>query len=1061
MGSIVRAGIAWVCLLVAGLAWAGPLPGLFSDELDNELYNCTLNVTPPASLNERSSARLVLEAGEGKDYLTATLSRRGLTIEAVKRGRRAAQQQVALELTPAQPCVLTFLRRGSWLGIERDGALIYRGELPRAAGCEAGITTDAGWTVQKAYIQRLDPVDFGDNFMRTADEKGQWTVQGGTWGLQSAWDADSHGNANRFLNITYAQNPFAWIGRGDGKDAALCTAGTPDWEDYTFTTAVRPAPDGAVGILANVTGPRDGVLVRWSPASDRGPRGDTLALYKMVDGELALLTKTRGGYIPGQWYALTLVSDLEGIHVLVDGDERLTQRNIAPWRGGVGLYVEGSNGAVFDDVTVYGRTLHKDLIVENQLSSITERMRNDHNGMQEWSTLASDWTLVQISPGDPTYGKETGYHRLDFYGDHRLLVTVVPRISRGGKLIMALNGKERDLTSGYRAVIETSSNPPKTTYTLFRETKQLEQKTTDLLAPGVEFNFRFLREGNTVRLLQDGEPVFAFTDPTPLTGLRPAYYAEGNLAPARKALVLGHNDLDYLFADAPTDWVTVGTWMPTTRWSCAPHWSFLAGWSRGDAVLWHKKRFTGDHAFEAFVGPKMEYPRERLIYDLKYHDFGISICSDGLNPRSGYTGIYGAPDLTGTPNQRTVLLRNGVEVASTPITVPGRGTAHREWFDLMLKKRGGVIEFWVEGRLAITYTDPTPLAGGVPALWTSDNGISLARARLVFANPPEPRTDARIILDEPWFPEWGNVGKPYTLDFPESWATSGEAVKLTTETRMAPEGETAVPQVDGTRVTVTPAVAGEHWYTVTGVDGALRSEPFHLFGAVFNPALKRDDSRALLLYRFDEGNGRIVHDRSPLGAPLDLTLVADSDPVWIPGQGLSMRTGQVLSSPKAGDKLMALAQKKAATLEFWISTDTIYPPTSWCGCMLAWETGVDNRNFAVGHQSSSLIVAPRYAAINVNDARAVYAAGFRTSLQHYVVTWDGTNTRLYCNGSKLLERTAAWSPETWSKDAPVLLGNQTDSARQYLGTYYLVAVHDRCLSDADVKRHYEAGPSAR
>ncbi len=147
------------------------------------------------------------------------------------------------------------------------------------------------------------------------------------------------------------------------------------------------------------------------------------------------------------------------------------------------------------------------------------------------------------------------------------------------------------------------------------------------------------------------------------SGRRPVYRAEGTLSDVRNVVVLDPNMFDDTFANAPVDWQGDGTWAATTRWACSPEWSFLGGWSRGDAVLWHKKIFTGDHSLLAFVGPKMEYPRAREPYDLRFRDFGVTICGDGHNPRSGYAAIYGAADQQGQENQRTVLLRNGVEVA--------------------------------------------------------------------------------------------------------------------------------------------------------------------------------------------------------------------------------------------------------------------------------------------------------------------------------------------------------------------------------------------------------------
>ncbi len=127
-----------------------------------------------------------------------------------------------------------------------------------------------------------------------------------------------------------------------------------------------------------------------------------------------------------------------------------------------------------------------------------------------------------------------------------------------------------------------------------------------------------------------------------------------------------------------------------------------------------KQRFTGDQALLAFVAPKMEYPRAREDYDLRYRDFGVTICGDGHNPRSGYAAIYGAADARGNENQRTVLLRNGVEVASVP--VPARPfCAGRiiQWFPLNLRKRGNTIDFSVDGQTLLSlYRSRSPWTAG-------------------------------------------------------------------------------------------------------------------------------------------------------------------------------------------------------------------------------------------------------------------------------------------------------------------------------------------------------------
>ena len=253
--------------------------------------------------------------------------------------------------------------------------------------------------------------------------------------------------------------------------------------------------------------------------------------------------------------------------------------------------------------------------------------------------------------------------------------------------------------------------------------------------------------------------------------------------------------LDYTFAEAPADWYAVGTWMPSVRWSCTPTWSFLSGWSLGDAVLWHKERFTGEQSLEAFLGVKMEFPREQVGYFTRYHGYlAVTICGDGKDPRNGYCGIYGAPDADGNPYQRAELLRNGVIVAAIPInSMRAWRQNHHQWFKLMLNKQGNTVTFSVKldmRRYELPYTDPQPIDGGIPAIWTHANAISLARVLLNCEHAPTPWAGPQVTIDTPWYPEWANIAHPETLAFPESWAISGKPVTLRVTPRLTPPGTT-------------------------------------------------------------------------------------------------------------------------------------------------------------------------------------------------------------------------------------------------------------------------------
>ena len=434
-----------------------------------------------------------------------------------------------------------------------------------------------------------------------------------------------------------------------------------------MTVAVNPAAGGAVGALVNMPDATHGLLARWTPANDRGASGDRLTLLRLADGKQTVLAESPGGYVPGQWYALSVVSTWDSVRVLVDGRERIAVNAPTPWRGGVGLYAEtGAGGAsTFDDVTVYGHTLDTDMLLEAQEQAISQRFLNDDD-MKSWARSQSDWEQAPRMPDFQRY-------RWPFYGDQWMTLTVKSPNASSGSLVMLLNGDGEHAERGYRVAIESGGNPLKWTYTLYRDAAALATVTRPPLDAGEDYTLRFRHMGNRVWLEIDGDVVIQATDDKPLPGVRPAYRASGCFAQVSDILMLGHNQLNYTFANAPVDWMGEGAWSPSIRWTCAPQFSFLSGWSRGDAALWNKRRIMGDQVFQAFVGLKMEYPREQEIYENRYKNLAITICGDGGDPRSGYTAIFGAPDEQGHPNQRTVLLRNGQVVAFDEPANAGQG----------------------------------------------------------------------------------------------------------------------------------------------------------------------------------------------------------------------------------------------------------------------------------------------------------------------------------------------------------------------------------------------------
>ena len=105
-----------------------------------------------------------------------------------------------------------------------------------------------------------------------------------------------------------------------------------------------------------------------------------------------------GGYLPGQWYRMTVISSTACASASMIG-QRIDLEAVDPWRGGVGLIQRGKDRLVFDDVTVYGQTLDTDLLREIKQSHISQRFLDDNNGMKEWAVNPEQWQRRLDRPG--------------------------------------------------------------------------------------------------------------------------------------------------------------------------------------------------------------------------------------------------------------------------------------------------------------------------------------------------------------------------------------------------------------------------------------------------------------------------------------------------------------------------------------------------------------------------------------------------------------------------------------------------------------------------------------
>ncbi len=269
-----------------------------------------------------------------------------------------------------------------------------------------------------------------------------------------------------------------------------------------------------------------------------------------------------------------------------------------------------------------------------------------------------------------------------------------------------------------------------------------------------------------------------------------------------------------------------------------------------------------------------------------------------------------------------------------------------------------------------------------------------------------------------------------------------------------------------------PGQTGD-WHIVSG---DYESDPVSLSLPVFSPALGRNDTHAVSLYRFTEAVGNVVHDTSPLGNPADLTFPVKDPVAWVPG-GLQLGGYSLLQSAGPVSKLGAIKKANAATIEIWSDNFTKYPPTdkntlsddeyfianlfSWGDPRIASRGGNSDVNFAIGNQWEMFIFSPRGYRLHADTGGLTRAREYCLRLQHTVITWDGTTTSFYRNGELVISGNMPyWQIKTWANALPIYVGNSADRQHPYLGVLHLLAVHDREMPAIEVRNNYQAGPGA-
>ena len=601
---------------------------------------------------------------------------------------------------PGQWCTLKALIGSGWvrLGVDdtrffvvRDPGLTYGRIGLHVAGAKPAIFDDV-----KVESRYASCVDFDRYHLD------QRLTTGGEW-LQvapAAWDREAW--------------PGGLVVRAPKR--AQLIWGNSSWRRYALAALLGPWQKGTLGLCFRYQDDLNYYSVRWQKGSE-----PVIQLCRTERGQDKVLAQ-----VPfredSESHRLGVASEGGSIVVSVDNRPVLRTADFGFLGGRCGLFAQAIGSGNFSDVTY-------DFLRGRRPIANVRRAFSGEQSMSLWAAALSDWSKSGQTTAD---GKpiEIHWRRADFHGGLRAEVRLPAPPEAGAELGLVLNGNGEDLREGFllrlRRPPAEGDAPGDMIVELASGEKPLASKTISWkVGPR---GFALQRVGKSLAAFSDDDLLLTLDNADPGTGRKFGWYAMNVPLTISDFDIYSDNIVNYTFNLAPTDWrVGAGTWELTSKWQCDPRWSFFSGRSDKLAVLWNKRPLRGDFTIEFYVGNKMQ--RERGGKYEYARDMNITVCADGEDLTSGYTFLFGGFDDTVT------ALYRGDEQFCRPargkeILIERSGNLHRRWYHVQVSRKGNCLEMRIDNRLVLSKTDDNPLTGGHWALWTWNNGITVARVQV-------------------------------------------------------------------------------------------------------------------------------------------------------------------------------------------------------------------------------------------------------------------------------------------------------------------------------------------
>ncbi|MHB8996555.1 MAG: hypothetical protein ACYC63_15020 [Armatimonadota bacterium] len=691
--------------------------------LSDEVCQAPFVLSVPAELVRSNRGLSIVVHDDGAEQrLVFDLGLEAVAVR-LRLGEKMSELARAAAPLPGAGGLVVVKRLPKGFAVAYDGVTVLRGKADLPDSGRWGFVGAQAAALDQISMQPIDEVQFSDDFMRMPNDPTLWEDLSGKWRIAQLDSA------------RYSANAFTLLGNATKSKPALTAAGYWFWEDLTVEASVRPSP-GATGFGLGLACGSDGAMYLMRFTGRQGPSG-VVQLVRVRGGRESVLAEAPAVAPPDDWHRFAL-SGVDGrLTGTLDGVELVAAPAPDLAHGKIALWVAGTEPVAFDDVEAYSgpREVQKPVVLSHEAQSAdpgAQAFIGDQY-MQQWADERDQWSA----------GADGMWHGGYYWGDVALSWELTEGVLRNKSQLHTCVPAGADTLSpdasaaaGCHLDLATAEDG-KLALTL-REGQQSRVDKT-IAMPELPATATLRRVGDTIEALIGGEVVASAKATVPAAGKvgLTAPYARSQ---AGRLGIISRNVIDSTFRSAPTDWtIGSGEWGVSSRWACTPRWSWFQGRAEDLASIWTRRQFTGDLVVEFFAGIPMDQPWAPFYR----HPGNLAVTLSGQDgtPGSGYSLVF-----AGWGNSASGIFRRGELVAKVPgIVMPdildslggiaGREEAHKlhnEWRRIRAERIGRTVRLLVDGKVAASFDDPDPLPGGAVGIWTLNQAITVARARVYY-----------------------------------------------------------------------------------------------------------------------------------------------------------------------------------------------------------------------------------------------------------------------------------------------------------------------------------------